>query len=159
MSNTARKLEPSLTPLGAPKEQLEALERLSELLRSQAAGAGLEVVFEGGTRRELPESVAVLLARVVETLASGESIALVPVSQELTTQQAADLLNISRQYLVRQLEQGVLPYRMTGTHRRLRLEDVLAYKAEREMGRRKALDELSELTQAFGGYTELDGDD
>lgn len=155
VSNTARKLEASLTPMGVPEEQREAVARLLEFLQASTEGGALQLVAGGGSRGDVPEAVATLLAHIVETLASGQSVALVPVSRELTTQQAADLLNLSRQYLVRQLDAGVLPYRMTGTHRRLSLEDVLAYKTVREQGRRQSLDELSDLTQAFGGYDEL----
>jgi excisionase family DNA binding protein len=76
----------------------------------------------------------------------------VPVGKEVTTQQAADLLNVSRQYLVRLLDEGRIPFRKTGKHRRLRIEDVLAFKEERDKNRRAGLRELSRLTQDFGGY-------
>ncbi|MFT5586174.1 MAG: excisionase family DNA binding protein [Cognaticolwellia sp.] len=156
VSNTAQKLEASLTPIGVPEDQREAVARLLEFLQASPEGDALHLVAGGGSRGDVPAAVAILLGHIVETLASGQSVALVPVSRELTTQQAADLLNLSRQYLVRQLDAGVLPFRMTGTHRRLSLEDVLAYKTVREQGRRQSLNELSELTQAFEGYDELE---
>lgn len=76
----------------------------------------------------------------------------VPVGKEVTTQQAADLLNVSRQYLVRLLEERRLPFRKTGKHRRLRIEDVLTFKSQRDKDRRAGLRELSQVTQEFGGY-------
>jgi len=92
------------------------------------------------------------LERVVEVLARGDAITVVPVGKELTTQQAADLLNVSRQYLVRLLEGKRIPFTKTGKHRRLRVEDVLAFKERRDSERRKGLAELTRLTQEFGGY-------
>lgn len=85
-------------------------------------------------------------------MASGDSITIVPVGKELTTQQAADLLNVSRQYLVRLLDEGRIPFRKTGKHRRLRIEDVLAFGQKRDRDRRVGIRELSQLTQEFGGY-------
>lgn len=82
----------------------------------------------------------------------GDSITVVPVGKELTTQQAADLLNVSRQYLVRLLDEKCLPFTKTGKHRRLRIEDVLAFKENRDANRRAGMRELSQLTQAVGGY-------
>jgi len=103
----------------------------------------------------LPESVFRLLKRVVGVLASGDAIALVPVGKELTTQQAADLLNVSRQYLVRLLDEGRIPCTRTGKHRRLRLDDVLSFKQTRDQQRKAKLDELTRLSEEAGGYGEL----
>ena len=93
-----------------------------------------------------------MLERVAEVLARGDSITVVPVGREATTQQAADLLNVSRQYLVRLLEEERIPFRKTGKHRRLRIEDVLAFKEKRDKDRRAGLRELSQMSQEFGGY-------
>ena len=83
---------------------------------------------------------------------AADSITVVPVGRELTTQQAANLLNVSRQYLVRLLDEGQIPFRKTGAHRRLRIEDVLAFKDTRDKDRRARWRELSRLTQELGGY-------
>ena len=85
-------------------------------------------------------------------MARGDSITVVPVGREVTTQQAADLLNVSRQYLVRLLDEGRIPFRKTGKHRRIRIEDVLAFKETRDKDRRAGLRELSRMTEEFGGY-------
>jgi excisionase family DNA binding protein len=92
---------------------------------------------------------------VAEVLARGDSLTIVPVGKELTTQQAADLLNVSRQYLVRLLGEGRIPYTRTGKHRRLRIEDVLTFKEQRDRERGAALDELTRMSQEIGGYDEL----
>ncbi len=93
-----------------------------------------------------------MLDRVAEVLAHGDSITIVPVGKELTTQQAADLLNVSRQYLVRLLNDGRIPFGKTGKHRRLRIEDVLAFGEQRDKDRRSGLRELTRFTDELGGY-------
>jgi excisionase family DNA binding protein len=76
-----------------------------------------------------------------------------PARKELTTQEAADLLNVSRPYLLRLLDADRIPCKKSGKHRRLRIEDVLAFKETRDQDRRRVLAELSLLTQEFGGYS------
>ncbi len=85
-------------------------------------------------------------------MARGDALTVVPVGKVITTQQAANILNVSRQYLVRLLDQGKISFAKTGKHRRLRIEDVLAYKDQRDKDRRAGLRNLSRLTQDFGGY-------
>ena len=83
-------------------------------------------------------------------------MSVVPVGRELTSQEAADLLNISRQYLLRLLDGGRIPYSRTGKRRRLRIEDVIAFRQTRDAERRAALRDLTRLTEQFDGYdTEL----
>ena len=146
-----------MTPVAAPDDQQAQIADLSRALESFAHSSRrrpgrLRLVGPGGETIALPESVVLVLERVTEVLARGDSITVVPVSKEVTTTQAADLLSVSRQYLVRLLEGGRIPFRKTGKHRRLRIGDVLAYKAQRDKDRRAGLRELSRLTQEFGGY-------
>ena len=105
---------------------------------------------KGGTA--ISESVFYVLERVAAVMARGDSITVVPVGQQLTTQQAAELLNVSRQYLVRLLGEKRIPFTKTGKHRRLRIEDVLSFKENRDRNRRTEMRELSQLTREFGGY-------
>ncbi len=106
----------------------------------------------------LPDAIFYVLERVAEVLARGDSVTVVPVGKELTTQQAADLLNVSRQYFVRLLVEGKIPFTKTGKHRRVRIEDVLSFKAKREAERRRKLDELArESQETEDGYAELKG--
>ena len=99
---------------------------------------------------DLPPSVARLLMDILKQTAAGNAVALVPVEAEVTTQQAADLLNVSRPFVVGLVENGTLPARTIGKHRRLSLRDVLAYKADQFAKRERALDEIVAMDQEYG---------
>jgi excisionase family DNA binding protein len=116
-------------------------------LRVQVAEAGREL-----TTFALPPSVARLLMDILKETAAGHAVSVVPLEAEITTQQAADLLNVSRPYLVGMIEKGTLPARMVGNQRRLPLKDVLTYKADNRAKRREALRELVALDQELGLY-------
>lgn len=140
-----------MTPVAAPPEQQAQLAALSKALEGMVRlpkrrAPKCQLVGPKGESIALPESVFYVLERVAEVLARGDSITVVPVGREVTTQQAADLLNVSRQYLVRLLDESRLPFRKTGKHRRLRIEDVLAFKEARDKDRRAGLRELSQMT-------------
>jgi excisionase family DNA binding protein len=107
-----------------------------------------------GEELSLPEPIYHLLERIVQVLARGQAVTLVPVGQLVTTQQAADLLNMSRQYLVRLLDENQIPYSKVGRHRRLKIEDVLAYKARRSATRKTKLAELMQIAEEAGAYDE-----
>lgn len=146
-----------MTPVAAPPEQqaqvaalAKALDGMAHQTRKDAPKCRL--VGPEGESIVLPESVFFVLERVAEVMARGDSITVVPVGREVTTQQAADLLNVSRQYLVRLLDEGRIPFRKTGKHRRLRVEDVLSFKTTRDKDRRAGLRELSRMSEEFGGY-------
>lgn len=146
-----------MTPVAAPPEQQAQVAALSRALGGMVhppkrQAPTCQLVGPQGESIELPASVFYVLERVAEVLARGDSITIVPVNREVTTQQAADLLNVSRQYLVRLLDEGRIAFRKTGKHRRLRIEDVLKFKDERDKDRRAGLRELSQMTQEFGGY-------
>jgi len=145
-----------MTPVAAPQEQQAQLAALCKALAGMAQAPKrrtprCRLVGPTGDAIPVPESVFLVLERVVEVLARGDAITVVPVGRELTTQQAANLLNVSRQYLVRLLDEGRIPFRKTGKHRRLRIEDVLTFKETRDKDRRAGLRELSRVTQELGG--------
>ncbi len=146
-----------MTPVAAPPEQRADVAELSRVLEKiahppKAKAPRCKLVGPNGEALTIPESVFYVLERVAEVMARGDAITVVPVGKEVTTQQAADLLNVSRQYLVRLLDEGRIPYRKTGKHRRLRIEDVLAFKEQRDRDRRAGVRHLSRLTQDLGGY-------
>lgn len=117
--------------------------------------ASLSLDLEGGQRASIPIPAAVLelLQGILVQMAQGNAVTLVPVHAELTTQQAADRLNVSRPFLIEQLEQGQIPFRKVVTHRRIRLADLMDYKHTIDQQRAAALDELATQAQELGiGY-------
>jgi len=115
-------------------------------LRIQADDASEETVT-------IPESAFRLLTDILVQMARGNAVTLIPVQAELTTQQAADLLNVSRPFLVEQLEKNVIAHRKVGTHRRILMKDLLDYKESMDRNRLKALDEMTAQAQELDmGY-------
>ncbi|OYZ87295.1 MAG: DNA-binding protein [Sphingomonadales bacterium 17-56-6] len=116
------------------------------ILASQKAGEAKLRVRDPKTRKPveitLTPAMSDLFLELLRHIGSGDAVTLVPIQQMLTTQQAADLLNMSRPYLIRLIEKGDIPHSMVGRHRRLKAEDVFAYKAERDKIRSKAMDDL-----------------
>ncbi len=105
------------------------------------------LVGRDGQAIELPESILRLLRQIVPQLKQGHAVSLVPLHKELSTQQAADLLNVSRPFLIGLLERGDIPHAKVGKHRRIKFDHLIAYKRQRDAGRRAALRRLTELGQ------------
>ena len=91
-----------------------------------------------------------LLAHIVSELARGHDVSIIPMESELTTNEAARQLKVSRPFLIGLLEKGEIPYRMVGSHRRIRFRDLYAYKQRNNRERLEALEELSALDQEYG---------
>lgn len=137
---------PSRSPVPSPEdaevarassERLEAFLHEDRPLKLSVTGAhGDEVV-------ELPASVCPLLVEILGDMAAGSAVAVLRKDAELTTQQAADVLNVSRPFLVGLLERGAIPFHKVGTHRRVHFEDILRYKEKTDAARRTVLDELA----------------
>jgi excisionase family DNA binding protein len=144
-----------ITPTELEKEiAREAIHPVLCRLRA-SDGVRVHLVEEGekGAAITLPKSAARLLYRILTEMAFGNTMTLVPVPAELTTQQAADLLNVSRPFLVKLLEEGQIPYRTVGTYRRVRFDDLMAYKKQIDEKRLKTLDELTAQAQELNmGY-------
>lgn len=95
----------------------------------------------------LPRQALILLRDLLADMAQGDAVTVVPLHAEMTTQQAADILNVSRPYLITLLEKGELPYTKVGTHRRIQLKDLMAYKDKIGKQSAKAMDELVSIAQ------------
>lgn len=101
----------------------------------------------------LPTSALRLLVDILGELAIGNAVKVVPVHAELTSQEAADLLNVSRPHLVKMLEEGAIPFTKTGRHRRIRFSDLMAFKQRRDEESQEAMEALANQAQELGmGY-------
>jgi excisionase family DNA binding protein len=100
-------------------------------------------------RLDLPPSLGLLLLDLLTHVARGEMVTFVPYGAELTTQQAADVLNVSRPFLIKLLKQEQIPFHKVGSHRRLSTTDIMRYKEQRDKGRSQGLDELQRLGQEY----------
>lgn len=146
-----------LTPIHPTEEDVDLAQRsASELSRLGSSPRALKVTVVRG--RESAETVIPaiafqMLGIILEELAQGHAVALTPVDREISTQKAADLLNVSRPYVVKLLESGRIPFRKVGTHRRVRLGDLLKYKVQMDAEADRALDDLVAQAQELGmGY-------
>ncbi len=130
-----------------------AARRITEYLASHPDDEPIEVLVEVGDNDALivPRAAAVMLAQVLGFLANGQGVQIMPDNAMLTTQQAADMLNVSRPFLVGLLEAETIPYQMVGTHRRIAFKDVLDYQRQDSHRRRRVLDELSDLSEELEG--------
>lgn len=139
-----------------PTEEEVGLAAESSRLLADCLGAGQQArlrLIDGGTDVTVPVSAIHMLVDILNQMAQGNAVSLVPVHAELTTQQAADLLNVSRPYLVKQLEAGEVPFHKLGRHRRVRFTDLMAYKERVDRTGREAADTLTAEAQELGqGY-------
>lgn len=131
-----------------------ALRRIKDYLARQPDGPDeLEVLVENsGEASVLPRPALAMFAYILAQLAEGRGVSVVPSQAELTTQQAADMLNVSRPYLIDLLEQGRIPFRKVGRHRRITFEALLDYMRKDDAERRQAADDLTDLSQELGLY-------
>jgi excisionase family DNA binding protein len=133
----------------------ESSRQLRKILAAQQESVQVRVQQKGGREETVAVPLAAfrLLTDILAQMAQGNAVTLIPVHAELTTQQAADLLNVSRPYLIELLERGAIPFRKVGTHRRVLFHDLMAYKQKTDRQRLQALEELSALDQELGlGY-------
>lgn len=137
-------------PVTAEDREQRALSQLEAMLSH--SDDSLRIVDAQGTEVALPESAVALLRQIIHALAQRKIVTIVSLNRQLTTQQAADLLNISRPYLIKLLEQGEIPHTKTGTHRRIAFADLMRYKTQRDTESKQALADLIRLNEELGLY-------
>jgi excisionase family DNA binding protein len=138
--------EPSTEDIAAASTAARAMSRLD---RGSPSVCFMPQAVEGETTNVEPISLPM---NMLVEMGNGNAIAIVPVNAELTTQQAADLLNVSRPHLVKLLEQKALDYRMVGTHRKLKAREVLNYRMKTAFARGESLKKMVALDEELGLY-------
>jgi excisionase family DNA binding protein len=134
---------------------VESSRQLAAFLSTKLETQQIELVGESQRREiiELPTFALRLLGEILSELALGNAVKVVPIHAELTTQEGADILNVSRPHLVKLLDEGALPHTKTGRHRRVKFADLMAYKGQRDHASRAAMDALAAQAQELGmGY-------
>ncbi|WP_416289787.1 helix-turn-helix domain-containing protein [Nostoc sp. UHCC 0251] len=140
----------SLDSVISPQLEAQSIKELERILSVKDFQAKL--VGANGEKINIPEPIYQVLLQVVHAMASGKAISIIPQQQELTTQQAAEFLNVSRPYLIKLLEQGEIPHIKVGSHRRVRFDDLMSYKQQRDVKRDQLLSELTQMSQEAGFY-------
>lgn len=140
-------------PIVAAADEQQLVDRLHAALEVAGAPTGAaRLIAADGQAFELPDSVLRVLVRIVHEMASGNAVVVLPVHARLTTQQAADLLGMSRPHLIKLLDAGAIAYSRPGErkHRRILLSDLMAYKTRQQIERRAALDEVAAEAERLG---------
>ncbi|HEY9851260.1 MAG TPA: helix-turn-helix domain-containing protein [Leptolyngbyaceae cyanobacterium] len=131
------------------RELIAQLEQIVSLESSQA-----KLVGSNGEEVKIPDYIYQILRDIVRLMASGQRVSIVSDNCQLTTQEAADILKVSRPFLIKLLENGEIPYIKVGSHRRVIFQDLIKYKEQRKVKRQKGLQELTQFLQDEGFYEE-----
>lgn len=135
--------------LPTTEEMESAAEAAAALARARNGNGSLAIPIAGEGEVRLAPAIADIIIELLGVLARNKMVTIVPTGAELTTQQAADMLNVSRPYISKLLKEGKIDHVRVGSHRRVPLAALMAYKAERDAGRRNALRELARLGQEY----------
>lgn len=138
---------PTRGPIAPAEDEHRNLETVFRQLNHTTADDQASFIVTDGQVLTLPPSLYRVIQMAVDVLNRGDAISIVPIHKQLTTQEAADILNVSRQYLVRLLEDGRMPFTKADTHRRIRFDDLMAFKRHRDARREQRLDELTRLSE------------
>ena len=139
-----------LNPKQFKQEDTEKIQQLEQLLDAEKSLPKL--VGSNGKEVTLPQPVFDILCDAVEAMIDGEEFTITPLSKNMTTAEAADLLNVSRDYFIELLDKGKIPYEMVGTQKMIICRDVLAYKIGKKKQQREDLQELTSFLQEEGFY-------
>jgi len=142
----------SRTPIAAPAAETAAVVQLRDFMAAKPAGEQrhASLCSPDGQQLEIPDSIYRVLVAAVAAMAMGNAVSIVPVHHELTTQQAAELLGVSRPHLVKLVDAGEIPHHKTGSHRRIYFEDLMRYRDMRDAQRSEALRDLTRKSAEYG---------
>jgi excisionase family DNA binding protein len=129
--------------------------QVNELRSFLCESAAVHADSKGLHRIQLPDPLYRLLSKIIQDLANGKAISLTSAAQEMTTQEGANFLGVSRQFLVRLLDDGKIPFHRVGTHRRVYLQDMISFRKERDRHRHVAIQKLAQEAVANGVYDEF----
>ncbi len=138
-------------PVSLPATEEDQIGEIRRLVQEGRA----RLLGPDGRQIKLPDTVQELLLKILKNLQAGKAVSIVAEHQDLTTQRAANILGVSRPFLVRLLEDGEIPFHMVGSHRRIYLRDLLAYKHRRDSARHEAIDRMARAEQDAGTYDKV----
>ena len=140
-------------PTTLPSEEDSALAQRASQVIAVSQPLELRVKLDDGQELVLPKAATRLIALLLTEMAQGNAVTIIPIHANLTTQEAADYLNVSRPHLISLLEGAKMPYHMAGTHRRIRFQDLVTFKESLEKRRREIMEDLAAQSQQEGmGY-------
>ena len=139
------------TPAGVSRKQSTQIQALRQLVQA----GSVNVVGAKGRKVPLPGVVASLLDEILKNLQAGKAVSIVSEHQQLTSQRAANILGVSRPFMVRLLEEGRLEFHMVGSHRRVYLQDLLTYKKRRDEARHDAIVRMARMEMDAGTYDKV----
>jgi excisionase family DNA binding protein len=142
-----------LDPISIPISQQQQVRELQKLMQREGRAS---LVGKGGeSALDLPDVVYSLLLRILQGMQEGKAISIVPFMQDLTTQEAANFLGVSRPFFVKLLETDKLHYHMTGTHRRVYLKDLMDYRQHRDQNKIDAINRIAQFEEDAGLYDKV----
>jgi excisionase family DNA binding protein len=142
----------SAEPIRISRPDVSEQKKLAQLYRILVHDGTAALIGPDNNKIDLPRSVYDILLKVLETMQEGKAIVVTPLMEQLTTQAAADMLGVSRQFLVRELENNKIPFHYAGTHRRIYLKDVVEYRENRMRNRRGSIDRMAQMAEELGDY-------
>jgi excisionase family DNA binding protein len=153
MAAAMKQQSEALTVDLSAREQKEIVDIYAKLREVEA-----KLIGPDGKTEILPNNLYSFLLRLLADLRAGHSVTILQNKHQLTTVEASKILGMSRQYLIQLLEKRTIPFHLVGTHRRMYVRDVFAYKAKRDIARRKTLDDLTKHELAAGNYDKVPDD-
>jgi len=138
----------TLSTIPVPTEEQDAVISIFNLLKQKKMDDVFQLITPTGSVMTIPNSMFIIWEQVAQAMADS-------VRQDLTIEEAADMLDIPSAYMTELLEDGCMPFIEIETERRILIKDILSYQRKRESDRKVALQELTRISQLFGGYEEL----